>query len=260
VLTAGVVVQLADGQVFHRTAIDERKAKHAFGEQGAALHAVAEQLCASLCAHWLAGDRSDWQPPFEGAQLAQVEDFTARDAEAGMDFALSTQSSLYGLLAQYDIASQTRTRGITSQVQRIVVKQHAQRHLDKCFGRELKMGADAGKLKVDFLGQNFACYMHALTESDLGVENNTVRALAKMVELQAVRRFVQGRPKSFGLLEEERPRFFELVAVGKPQQGPQRHAMARITMLADKREVRVRSLPDAAAAAEHLVQMERKAA
>lgn len=254
------MVQLADGQVFSRTAIDERKAQHAFGAQGAALYAIAHQLCASLHAHWLAGDRGEWQPPFEGAQLAAVDNFTARDADAALDFVLGVQSSLYALLDAYEISSKGRTQGIVQRVQRIVTRQHQCKHLSKRFGRELQMGTDAGTLKVDFLGQNFACYLHGLTESNLGVDNNTVHALAKMAELQAVRRFVQGRRKTFGLLDEERPHHFELIAVGKPQQGPQRHAMARITMLADKREVRVRALPDADAAAEHLVQMERKAA
>jgi len=254
------VVRLHDGQVHWRAAIDERKAEHAFGAQGVALYAIAQQLCQALAAHWALGTREEWRPPFEDATLAQVDEFTARDVESALDFALRSQSSLYTLLSEYEIPVQARPAGIVRRVQQLVRRQQTHRHLEKRFGRELDIGRNAGVLRVDFLGQNYACYFMQLTESERGVEGNTERALAKLYELQALRRFVQGRPKSFGLLDEERPSAFELIAVGDKNHAAQRQALARITLLADKGEVRTRPMHDVQAAAEHVINMERKAA
>ena len=234
--------------------------EHAFGAQGAALHAIAQHLCQSLEAHWASGDQAEWRPPFEGAVLAQVDEFTARDTESALEFALRSQSSLYTLLAEYEIPAQARTHGIVRQVQQQVKRQHSHRHLEKRFSRELDMGRTAGLLRVDFLGQNYACYLMGLTQTMRGVEGNTDRALAKLCELQALRRFAQGRRKAIGLLDEERPTAFELLTVGDKTQAAQRQALARITLLADQGEVRTRTMPDVYAAAEHLISMERRAA
>lgn len=254
-----MVLQLRDGDVQWRCAVDEHKAQHAFGPQGLALAAIAQNLCRSLAEHWAAGS-GEWRPPFEGAALADVSEFTARDAESAMDLSLRTQSSLYELLSAYEIPVQARTVGIVRQVQQVIRRQRHHQHLEKRFGRELDMGAAAGALRVDFLGQHYACYFLSLTSSTRGVELNTERALAKLYELQALRRFVQERRQSLGLFDDERPRQFELLAVGDEAQPPQRQAMARITVLADRGEVRTRALPHAGAAAEHVIEMERLAA
>lgn len=260
VLTAGAVLQLTDGSVAWRCAIDERKAGQAFGARGQALHAIAQQLCLSLAEHWKAGERKAWRPPFEGAELAQAEDFSARDADSAFDFTLGAQSSLYGLLEGYELDTATRPQGIVRQVQQAVKQQRAQ-HLQRRFGRELNMGSAAGTLRVDFLGQHYACYFLALTHSARGVEGNTERALAKLYELQALQRFVQARRPALGLLDEERPASFELLTVGDPHKhAVQRQALARIELLADHSQVRLRPLRDVPAAAEHVVQMERQAA
>jgi hypothetical protein len=260
VLTAGVVVQVGGGTVFWRSALDRRKAAHAFGADGEALVAITERLCESLADHWTHDKGGEWRPPFDGAMLAQVEEFTARDATSALDHALRMDSSLYVLLSAYEMKSQARPSDIVRRVKSVITRREQSAHLGKRFGRALDMGHEAGTLKVDFLGQNFACYFLALTQSQLGVESNTERALAKLYELAALRRFVQKRRKSLGLFDDERPHRFELVAVGLRDKAPQRQAYARIETLADDKEVLVRSIEDAPTAAAHVIQMERAAA
>lgn len=253
------MVQLRSGTVHWQCALDERKAEHAFGQRGAALAAIAHRLCQSLAQCWERGE-GKWSPPFEGAALTLDEAFSARDHESALDWALRTQSSLYELMQAYEVSAQARPRGIVQQVRQAIRSAAQHKHLERRFSRDLDMGQAAGTLRVDFLGQHYACYFLNLTHSARGVELNTERALAKLCELQALRRFVQERQQSLGLLDDERPHQFELLAVGDKAQAPQRQAMARITVLADRGEVRTRALPHVDAAAEHVVAMERKAA
>lgn len=255
-----MVIQTVGGITTYRTAIDAHKAEHAFGHAGLALAAVAATLCKSLADHWLAHVDKPWQPPFEGAQIARLAEFTASDEDAAMDFALQQHSSLNTLLSAYEIATQARTSSIVQRVRSVVRREPRTKHLARRFERPIDLGADAGPLRVDFLGQHFACYFISLTHSDRGVDASTERAFGKLFELQAVRRFVQQRPQSIGLLDDERPDRFELLAVGDRSGLAERRALSRIETIADQREVIVRPLPDVGAAASHVAGMELRAA
>lgn len=222
---------------------------------------MAERLCESLATHWLQQQPAQtWAPPFEGVTLSEVADFTARDVDAAFDFALRQSSSLHVLLSAYELPQQTRTTGIVERVRQVVRRGTGSKHLAPRFGRELNIGADTQPLKVDFLGQHFACYFLQVTSSERGIPGNAERAYGKLFELQALRRFVSHKRKSLGLLDDERPDKFELVLVGDAKQAVQRRALAQIEALADRGEVRARPLPDVGAAAEHVLHMERQAA
>lgn len=260
-LCAGVVLLLDNGEVSWRNALDMRKAESAFGAAGLALHSVAERLCESLAHHWLQQQPEEaWAPPFEGAAISESATFTARDVDAAFEFALRQSSSLHVLLGAYEIPQQTRTTGIVERVRQAVRRSSHSKYLAPRFGRELNIGADTQPLKVDFLGQHFACYFLQVTASERGIPGNAERAYGKLFELQALRRFVSHKRKSLGLLDDERPGKFELVLVGDGQHPVQRRALAQIEALADKGEVRARPLLDANAAAEHVLQMERQVA
>lgn len=255
-----MVIQTANGATAYRSAIDTNKAEHAFGAAGSSLAAVAHALCKSLAEHWQAHGNTPWKAPFEGAGIARVVEFTASTEAAAMEFALDQHSSLAALLRAYELSSQSRPPAIVKRVRSAVRQAPRSHHLARRFERSIDLGADAGPLVVDFLGQHFACYFISLTTSVRGVEPSAERAFGKLFELQAVRRFVHGDRKTLGLLEDERPEHFELLAVGDKAGSAERRALSRIEAIADQREVRLRQLPDVASAAAHVVAMELQAA
>ncbi|MGV8823989.1 hypothetical protein [Methylibium petroleiphilum] len=250
-----------DGQVSWRNALDVQKSEHAFGAAGLAMHAVAERLCASLADHWLRGSSDEtWEPPFEGARLSEQASFTARDEEAAFAFALGQSSSLHTLLSHYEIPNGTKLTGVVERVRQAVKRSPQAKHLVPRFGRALNIGAETEPLKVDFLGQHFACYFVQVTHAVRGIPANAERAYSKLYELQALRRFVTRRRKAVGLLPDERPELFELVLVADQENPVQRRAVKQIQALADRDLVRARPLPDVGSAAQHVLEMERRAA
>lgn len=260
-LCAGVVLRLDDGTVTFQCAIDAAKAEHAFGPAGVALEAAARKLCESLAIHWRSDQApEDWKAPFEGANIARLTQFTAKDAPAAAREALSRHSALHTLLGAYDIPAATSRHGLVDRVRQVIRSNTRNKHLAPRFRRPLKIGDDATQLVVDFLGQHFACFFLQATTSERGIAQSTERAFGKMWELQALKRFVAHRPKTIGLLEDERPTRFELLVVGERSHPVQRRAMDYIEAMADRDEVIARQLPNAAQAAEHVVKMERLAA
>lgn len=255
-----MVIQTRDGATAFRAALDVHKAEHAFGHAGASLAAVAARLCSSLADHWAAQPESPWVPPFEGATIARQSEFTASDEASAMDFALQQHSNLHVLLAGQEAAPQTRPHSIVRRVRTAVRREPRTQHLAPRFEREIDLGAAAGKLRVDFLGQHYACFFINLTHTERGVDASTERAFSKLFELQAVQRFVQSRPRAIGLLDDERPDRYELLAVGDLSGHAERRALSRIEAVADDREVRVRQLHDVGAAVGHLSGMEMRAA
>lgn len=260
-LCAGVVSRLATGEVSFECAVDPRKAEQAFGEAGAGLWHVAQALCESVAEHWLRqGDVRSWISPFEGARLGPVQAFSARTQQAGTLQLLRRVSTLHTLFDAYEIQLSERSNSITNRVRTVVRRDANARHLQARFHREIQLGGKAGKLKVDFLGQHFACYFLQITHSAHGVEATAERAYSRLYELQALKRFVARPTKSLGLLDEERPSQFELVMVGSESDPIQVRAISMVTALADRGEVRARPLPSVEAAAEHVSTMERRVA
>ena len=260
-LCAGVVVRTDDGDVSSKCALDKRKAEHAFGLGGTALFEIANALCQSLAQHWKESGRlEDWVPPFEGARVARSGEFTARSSSDAIAQGLSVHSTLTTLLSHYEIAEQARQTGIVERVKTAVKRDQNAKHLSARFNRMLPLGQDAAPLKVDFLGQNFACYFLQIVKSQRHSEVNSERALGKLYELQVLRRFVTKPKKSLGLLDDERPKHFELVMVGSRTDIVQRRIMYSVEAMADKNAVRARVVESALAAAEHVANQERLAA
>lgn len=260
-LCAGVVTRLQDGTVAMVCAVDERKAQHAFGPAGLALHHAALALCQSLAEHWRTDPAATgWTPPFESARLEEVTPFSARTADDGARLMLARSSSLHTLLSAYDIEQTTRNRNIVEQVQSVIRRDNNAKHLGKRFNREIHVGDDAGNLRVDFLGQNFACYFLQITRSPRGIEATAERAFGRLYELQALRKFVRKPRKSLGLLEDERPKHFELVMVGEAGHPVQRKVINMVIGLADRDDISAKPVDSANAAAEHVARMERLAA
>lgn len=249
---------MADGHVVFRSAVDPRRAEHAFGAAGAALAAVAQALCQSLADQWQKNPSADWVPPYGGAEFS-VSAFTASSINAELDFSLRQRSSLHTLLSAYEIPAMGKPASITRRVQSIVRGSVRNRHLAPRFNRLLQLG-DQAELKVDFLGQNFACYFLQASPTLRGIEASAERAYGKLFELQALRRFAGSRPDAVGLFEDERPKAFELVVVGSREHEVQRRVIAQIEAIADSRDVRMRDLCSADEAAEHVADMERRAA
>jgi hypothetical protein len=260
-LCAGVVSRTNTGDVQYVCAIDQRKAEHAFGAAGFGLWHAADALCESLAMHWSQrGSTEGWVAPFESARIAFVQEFSARDQHAGTAQLLGRISSLATLFDEYTMQAPAQVSNIVARVRRAIVRDVNARHLQKRFQREIHVGHEAGNLRVDFLGQHFACYFLQITTSARGIDATAERAYSRLYELQALRRFVKRPVKSLGLLEDERPTRFELVMVGAENDPVQRRAIARVISLADRGEVIARPLPSAEAAAEHVSTMERRAA
>jgi hypothetical protein len=163
-------------------------------------------------------------------------------------------------MSVYEMGSTVRQSSIVRRVRSVVRREARTKHLAVRFEREIDLGEAAGPLRVDFLGQNFACFFVSLTHSERGIDASSERAFGKLFELQAVRRFVLSKPKAIGLLEDERPKKFELLAIGDRQGLAERRALHRIEAIADQREMLVRHLTDVGDAAHHVADMERTAA
>ncbi|MEO6854706.1 MAG: hypothetical protein ABI410_18840 [Rhodoferax sp.] len=260
-LCAGVVIRLNDGEVLTRCSLDKRKMEHAFGNAGMALYEIALALCSSLAQHWTStGSVDEWVPPFEGANLARVSPFSAKNAESALGQGIELHSSLGTLLASYEITESVRSQGIVEKVKTVVRRDVNTKHLEKRFNRTIPLGDQTLPLKVDFLGQNFACYFVQLPTSARSSEQNTERACGKLLELQVLRRMMKKPKKALGLLDEERPNIFELLMVGAKNDPVQRAASYKIEAMADKGEVRVLMLSSPVDAAEHVSNKERLAA
>lgn len=258
---AGVVVRTEGGEVYALCAIDERKAKHAFGVAGRALHAVADRLCQSLVQHWQSSsDVQTWQPPFAHVRLASVTRFSAATPLEGLQLMLNRTSMLHTLFSAYEIEQKKRNAGIVERVRSAVRKDPNATHLARRFNRELNVHGEAQPLKVDFLGRNYACYFLQVTRSTLGIDASTDRAYGKLFELQALRHLVKKPHKSLGLLNEERPQVFELLMIGDQSDPVQRRAIKQVEALADRGQVVARTEPSAIAAAERVYGQERLAA
>lgn len=258
---AGVVVRTESDEVYALCAIDERKAEHAFGMAGRALHAIADRLCLSLVHHWQTSSQVEaWEPPFANARLASVSRFSASTPLAGMQLMLNRTSTLHTLFSAYEIEQQTRNIGIVERVRTAVRKDANAKHLVRRFNRELNVHGEAQPLKVDFLGRHYACYFVQITRSTRGIDASTDRAYGKLYELQALRRLVKRPTKKLGLLDEERPDTFELLMIGDASDPVQRRAIKQVEALADRGEVLARVEATATAAAERLSAQERRAA
>jgi hypothetical protein len=153
-----------------------------------------------------------------------------------------------------------RGSNIVVQVRTAIKRDVNAKHLAQRFNKNLTVAGEGNPLKVDFLGQHYACYFLQLTRSEKGLAANTERAFGKLFELEALRRLVKKPKKSLGLLEDERPQVFELLMVGNRQDPVQRRAIYHIEALADRREVIARIEPSATEAAERVSHQERRAA
>ena len=173
---------------------------------------------------------------------------------------LDRTSAMHSLLTAYQIDLQQRSIGIVQQVQSAVRRDINTKHLAPRFNKHLKVGGEAQPLRVDFLGQRYACYFLQITRSSRGLEASTERAFGKLFELEAVRRLVKKPKKSLGLLDDERPTVFELLMVGDRHDAIQRRAIYQIEALADRKEVLIRTEPSVTTAAERVSYQERLAA
>lgn len=260
-LCAGVVVQTEDGTVDYLCAIDQRKMVHAFGPAGAALFDVANKLCASLAAHLAKGlNPRKWKPLFSNARLASLDEFSARTTQEAMARYLDRISTLHTLMDSYALDHVQRSAGIVDRVRSAVRRDTNAKHLVPRFNKQLSVAGEAQPLKVDFLGQRYACYFLEITRSARGLDATTDRAFGKLYELEAVRRLIKKPKKSLGLLDDERPTVFELLMVGDRQDAVQRRAIYQIEALADRNEVIARVEPSATNAAERVSDQERMAA
>lgn len=260
-LCAGVVIRTSTGDVYARCALDQRKIEHAFGVAGKAIFEIAHALCLSLVQHLQAGGSPEgWEPPFEGAAIARISEFSARDADAALRQGLELHSAFGTLLAQYEISEQQRNINIVERVRSAVKRDVNAKHLAERFNRTLSLGREAAPMRVDFLGQNFACYFLRVVSNARSSEDNALRALGKIYELETLRRFIAKPKKSLGLLEEERPNQFELVMIGNRSDSIQKRIVFQVEAMADKSEVVTRVLDSATAAAEHVAYKERLAA
>ena len=228
---------------------------------GRALYAVADRLCQSLVLHWQSSSEAQsWKPPFAHVRLASVTRFSASTPLEGLQLMLNRTSMLHTLFAVYAIEQQARNTGIVEKVRSVVRKDPNAKHLARRFNRELNVHGEAQPMKVDFLGQHYACYFLQITRSTRGIDASTDRAYGKLYELQALRRLVKKPRKGLGLLDEERPDTFELLMIGDVGDAVQRRAIKQVEALADRGDVLARVEPSAAAAAERLTGQERRAA
>lgn len=260
-LCAGVVIRTVGGEIHSYCAIDKRKSESAFGMAGAAIFEIAHALCQSMAKHLTEkNEPQTWKPPFEGASISRISDFTAFSVETEAKQTLERHSTIGTLLSHYIIPEQTRATNIVERVRGMVKRDANAQHLAKRFNRELNLGRNSGTLKVDFLGQNFACYFLQISRSSRQREVNTERALGKLYELETLRKFITRPKKSLGLLDEERPHQFELVMVGNTSDAVQGQIARQVEAMADKKVVRARVLSSDLEAADHVSTQERYAA
>ena len=153
-LTAGVVLQLTDGSVHVRSALDAEKAEHAFVGAGVALATLAQAMCRSLAEHWAGMDARPWVPPFETAELVREDAFTAQSVNAAASFLLQERSALHQLMASYALPAQQRASNIVRRVRQPVKSNPRTEHLVPRFNRPLNVVDNGQPLRIDFLGQN----------------------------------------------------------------------------------------------------------
>lgn len=255
------MVKTDKGELDFQCAIDTRKMEHAFGTAGLALSDIALRLCKSLAGYWAQHRRPDgWKPPFNNAKISDVDEFSGRSTAEAMALYLNRTSTMHTLLGNYEIGTAASPRSIVERVRTAMRKDVNAKHLAPRFYKYLMVAGEAQPLRVDFLGQNFACYFLQLTRSKQGIEMNTERAFGKLYELQALSELVKAPPKSLGLLDDERPRVFELLMVGSRDDAVQRRAIFQIEALADRKEIPARVESSVDAAARRVAQQERQAA
>ncbi|WKL15652.1 hypothetical protein QYQ99_25535 [Comamonas testosteroni] len=259
-LCAGVVVRTEDGYVQAICAIDERKAEHAFGVAGQALHTVAQHLCNSLLEHWKHQPAETWTPPFSNARIENLSRFSAASADEALELMLRRCSTVHTLLNAYVITQQQRNHGIVSRVKSAIQRDTNAKHLAKRFNKKLTLGGETHPLQVDFLGQNYACYFLQVTSNVRGLEGNTERAYGKLFELSALKRILKKPSKKIGLLEDEKPEIFELLMVGDRNDPIQKRAINQVLALADGQKIVARTEPNPMAAAERVSSKERRVA
>lgn len=260
-LVAGIVTRDETGEVGFTCAIDAKKIAHAFYEGGQAFFDIAYMLCESLAQHWRDNpDAKAWIVPFSGARIADLGRFSGRDAEEIRTTMLSRSSSMHTLLSAYEMASRPRVMTLTERVRAAVKRDANATHLAARFNRELNLGESAAPMRVDFLGQHYACYFLQITSSTRHLDLNTDRAFGKLYELQALQRFVKKPKKTLGLFDDERPEKFELLMVGNRNDSVQRQAIYQVEALADQGSTLARVVSTVGAAAEHVSERERLAA
>lgn len=260
-LVAGIVTRDETGEVGFTCAIDARKIAHAFSEGGQAFFDIAYMLCESLAQHWRVNpDAKTWVVPFSGARIADLGRFSGRDAEDSRAAMLARTSAIHTLLSAYEMNTRPRLTTLTERVRAAVKRDNNATHLATRFNRELNLGERAAPMRVDFLGQNFACYFLQMTSSSRHLDTNTDRAFGKLYELQALQRFVKKPKKTLGLFDDERPQRFELVMVGNRNDSVQRKAIYQVEALADKGSTNTRVVSTVNAAAEHVSEREKLAA
>jgi hypothetical protein len=260
-LFAGAVFRNDEGEIAYTVAVSQRNMQHAFGDVGQALHDVALRLCKSLAEHWASGkDPRQWVPPFNNARLAAYERFSAYNLESAGRVILARMSTLYTLDQAYLHEASTRAGGIVEKVRAAVKRDPNAKHLANRFHRNLTINGEAQPLRVDFLGQNYACYILQVTHSARGLDMTTDRAYGKLFELGALRRMLSQPQQHLGLLEDERPQRYELLMVGDRNNAVQRKAIFQVEALAEKNEVQARIEPNAISAAERVYHQEKQAA
>jgi hypothetical protein len=228
-LYAGVVLRNDAGDIAFTLAVSQRNMQHAFGPAGSALYDVAHKLCTSLAEYWASGkDPRQWVAPFHNARLAELERFSAHDlASAGQMF-LARISTLYTLDQAYQHEAVSRGSPIVMQVRAAVKRDANAKHLANRFNKHLTINGEAQPLRVDFLGQHYACYFLQVTQSAKSIENTTDRAYGKLFELGALRRLLNQPQQHIGLLPDERPTQFELLMVGDRNNAVQRKAIYQV--------------------------------
>lgn len=260
-LIAGVVTKLVDGEISFTCSIDEHKALHAFGSEGAMLYSIANLLCESLADHWsTTNEVESWTPPFVGATISNLNEFTSNTAAKAQELMLQRVSSLNTLLSHYSIIKTQKPTSIVQRIKSAVRQDKNAVHLLKRFNRELTVAGEALPFKVDFLGIRYACYFLQLSHASKGLGLNTGRAYEKLFELQALAKLVKTPRESLGLLDDERPNTFELILVGDRKDPVQKQAINQIEALADKDNIGAHIESNVENAAQRLVSKERLAA
>lgn len=173
---------------------------------------------------------------------------------------LHRSSTMHTLLNAYVIAQQQRNQGIVGRVKSAIQRDNNAKHLAKRFNKKLTLGGETHPLQVDFLGQHYACYFLQVTSNVRGLEGNTERAYGKLFELSALKRILKKPSKKIGLLDDERPEFFELLMVGDRSNPIQKRAINQVLALADGQNIVARTEPNPIAAAERVYSKERKVA
>ena len=90
---------------------------------------------------------------------------------------------MHQLMASYALPAQQRASNIVRRVRQPVKSNPRTEHLVPRFNRPLNVVDNGQPLRIDFLGQNLACYFMHLTESQRGIAGSAERAFGKLYEL-----------------------------------------------------------------------------